>query len=325
MGKFFAQRLGLIILSTQISAVHASHALEIQLREQVQVIGRYYTLGELAQVQGNDLKLVQRAERIRIGRTPRVGSNGQLTRETIVNRVERAIPMLTNNVLWKGAQLSLVQSAAVKYERQKYIGSAQRFLSGWLAQHVDDYAIRATGIHKDIELPPGAVRLIPSIGPKQKISKRMCVWLDVQVNDKHYRTLQVWFEVSAMSTVIEAIRELPAGAAVHPGSVRHAVADIAKVSGSPLQGLEELTGQRLTRKLSRGEVITSELLEPLPLVNKGQKVQVQASVGNVSLTVQGRALEDGYRGDRIRLERLDGHDRYAAVVIDNGLVSVDGD
>lgn len=298
--------------------------LEIDLREQVQLEQRYYTLADIAVLRGTDQALVKRLERVRLGRTPRAGYSAEIDQQQIARRLDRVIPGISQHIAWPGARSATLGSTKVAYSKDRYVAVAQRYLSGQLEKRFIDHSVRPTGDYRALILPPGEVQLTPSLCSVDKVRKRSCVWIDVSVDGEHYRTLPVWFDVSVFANVLELKRELPAGAVVHPQWVRTRLRDVANVPGSPLQSLDQISDRRATRALSDGAILTIENFEPLPPVVKGQQVTVQSSVGNITLTARARALEDGYAGEAIRLERLDGAASYVAVVIDDGLVSVRG-
>jgi flagella basal body P-ring formation protein FlgA len=107
--------------------------------------------------------------------------------------------------------------------------------------------------------------------------------------------------------------------------LRKTMRDIAALSGEPVVALAAIEGKRVIRDLPGGAVLTQAALQPVPDVVKGQKLQVKASVGKVTLVAMVRALEDGNRGDPVRVERLDGSDDFMVRVLDPGLAVVEED
>ncbi len=297
--------------------------LTIDLRGQVELERRHYTLGDLAMIHAVDPALVQRMQRLQLGRTPRAGYSAVVNRGQIERRLERAIPDISQHIVWTGTEATTLQSAKVAYSETRYVTSARRYLSKQLSRRFSDHNIRITGAYKALLLPPGKVQLSPSLC-SARIRKRSCIWIDVSVNGKHYRTIPVWFDVSVFANVLELTQALPAGAVVHDKWVQTRLRDVANVPGLPLQSLNQISGQRLVRSINSGTVLTRENFEPLPPVVKGQQVSVHSSVGSVTLIARARALEDGYPGRPVRLERLDGTDRYIGTVIDYGVVAVGG-
>lgn len=66
-----------------------------------------------------------------------------------------------------------------------------------------------------------------------------------------------------------------------------------------LKDPEEALGKRPTRFLRAGAVLTDAVLDVVPLIQRGQQVEILAQVGDVSVSTPGIARSDGRRGDLI--------------------------
>lgn len=60
-----------------------------------------------------------------------------------------------------------------------------------------------------------------------------------------------------------------------------------------------LSGTRTRRIVVQGSILYQDLLEPVPLVMQGDRVNVRVRAGSVTLTAEGVAREDGNKGDVI--------------------------
>ena len=226
---------------------------------------------------------------------------------------------------WKGAIETNVQSRYRRFERQAYLDAAQQQIDAWLGMRYQEFFAEPVGNYDDLQLPEGKVSIRAEVARRDRASKRMSVWIDLMIDDAHYTTLPVWFGVTANAEAYELQRDLPAGTSLKPEMLKKTKRDLAAVNGEPVVALSAVEGQRLMRDLPGGTVLTKGLLQPVPDVVKGQKLQVKASVGSVTLIAMARALEDGNRGDPIRVERLDGSDNYMARILDVGLAIVEED
>jgi flagellar basal body P-ring formation protein FlgA len=317
----------IIMLVTVTTAVVGSASIpevEISLRDTVRLAERTFTLRDIADLNGSNTNLVSRLERVLMGRTPRAGVSAQIDRDAIAARIDRLLPGISKRVSWTGAPQTRVQGRYQRFDRQGYIDAAQLRLDGWLGERYDNFSAIPAGHYEDMPLPFGKVRLHAEVAKRERVSKRMCVWVDLLVDEQRYSSIPVWFGVSAKAQVYELKRPLSAGARLVPAMLQKNKRDLAYVSGAPVTELAVIEGQRLIRDLPEGTVLTEEVLEPVPDVVKGQELQVRASVGKVVLTTVARALEDGNRGEPIRVERLDGSDNYIARVLDIGLAVVEG-
>ncbi|MES9851142.1 MAG: flagellar basal body P-ring formation chaperone FlgA [Candidatus Thiodiazotropha sp. L084R] len=316
----------MLALTATANAVNAQKpGVVISLRAEANIEGRTYTLGDIAHLEGADENQVSRLKRVLIGKTPRAGVSARVSREAIAMRINRLLPGLSKKVTWTGTHLSLVQGSHHRFDKKTYVSSAQKHLNDWLGKLYDNYAIAPVGKYDDLQLPSGKVSLEAEIAKRDRVKKRMCVWIDLLVDDQQYNTVPVWFDVTVKTEVLELRHDFSAGDRLVQGMLHKQEHDLTTVSGTPVTDITILEGQRLIRDLPMGTVLTEEVIQPIPAVIKGQKVLVKTSVGNVTLTVRARALEDGNEGDPVRVERLDGRDSYMARVLGNGFAVVGGD
>jgi flagella basal body P-ring formation protein FlgA len=318
--------VGLLLITCGVGAEpKLSGIIEIDLRDQVRLEGRTFTLGDIAKLDGMDSRLVSRLKRVLLSRTPRAGVSAQIDRVDVASRIDRLLPGVSKRVVWKGATQTRVQARYRRFGRQGYLDSAQHYLENWLGERFEDFVAKPVGSYEDLELPTGNVTMRAEVAHRDRLSKRMCVWIDLMIDEAHFNTLPVWFDVTAYAEVFELQRDLSAGTQLKPEMLMKAKHDLATVSGEPVVVLAAIDGQRLIRDLPGGSVLTETVLQSVPDVVKGQKLQVKASVGRVTLIALARALQDGNRGDPIRVEKLDGSDKYMARVLDTGLAVVEED
>jgi flagella basal body P-ring formation protein FlgA len=299
--------------------------IEINLREEVRLSGRTFTLSDIAVVKTPNTMLSKRLSGIMLGRIPRAGVTAKLNRADISDRIKRSLPDIAESITWSGSRQTHVQGHYHLYKKQSYIKAAQAHFENWLNDRFSDYHVKPVGQYKDLEIPDGEISVQAEVSQKVSVNKRMCVWIDLFVNNKHYNTLPVWFHVVAKTDVYELSRKLPSKTPIIPDMLQKTVHDITTISGVPVTNLSMIKGKRLSKDLPEGSVLTHTVLQSIPDVEKGEQVKVKASVGKVTLVAKARALEDGNRGDSIRVERLDGSDSYIARVLGSGLAVVEGD
>lgn len=92
-------------------------------------------------------------------------------------------------------------------------------------------------------------------------------------------------------------------------------------------GTSSLEGLRTRQIIPRGSILYEDLLEPIPLVQRGDRVSVRVQSGGVLLLTEGTARDDGENGDFVTVElgnrrdkvrgRIDG-ERLVTVLLDAG-------
>ncbi len=67
---------------------------------------------------------------------------------------------------------------------------------------------------------------------------------------------------------------------------------------------ELLLGKKLKKSLKKGTIIKDKYLKKDWLVHKNQKIEIENQVGSIKVTMQGIALSNGLKGDRILVKNL---------------------
>jgi flagella basal body P-ring formation protein FlgA len=304
------------------NAGETDQKITIDLKETAVVESDKYMLSDIATIRAKDHKLRQKLESLVIGEAPRVGYVDRVRKRDLLPRIERHMPGLHDNIEWKGADFSNVESVGVAFENQKVIGAAEHKLRQWLSRRYGNFTVKATGKHDDLYLPKGDVRLNPHLKDKERLNKRMNVWVDVFVGGRHYQSIPVWFAVSVEAPVLVATKEAKRGNKIIDNYVAEDVVDIATVSGTPAKE-DGIANKRLKKDVKPGDVITRESLEDIPDVTKGTPVTVEASSGSVTIRSVAIALSDGMLGDTIEVRKPDTEIEYQVTVIGKNLVSAD--
>ena len=107
------------------------------------------------------------------------------------------------------------------------------------------------------------------------------------------------FRVRVTGEVLVARRRLRRHETLAPTDVALETREIADLRGRPLRSLGHLAGYRAARSAVPGAVVSTDWLEPIPAVARGQLITVEASVGAVRASARVTALANGKVGDLI--------------------------
>lgn len=151
-------------------------------------------------------------------------------------------------------------------------------------------------------LPPhreGAIRFEPSHLSKREPTGRFFVALRVYDGARLLGTARVDLEGEWSGTVLTTRTALMRKTVPGPESV-----DAMPYQGTPPPGA--LTrwpeGYRIRQPVGSGKVLTRADIEPIPLVNAGDRVRVVLTWGPLSIATDGIARSQGALGDRVRVE-----------------------
>ena len=76
-------------------------------------------------------------------------------------------------------------------------------------------------------------------------------------------------------------------------------------------------GKRAKRRLLKGRVLTSSMLETIPVVERGHQLRVHVYSKNLSLILPGIACESGGNGDIIKIRNPQSGSYFKAVIQDS--------
>jgi len=130
----------------------------------------------------------------------------------------------------------------------------------------------------------------------------------------------VSMEVIAPVVVVREV--LQRGAVIGPEHVGLEERETGALRRNFYQSLEEVMGLRLRRNLSPGTVLEPGHLEIRRLIERGQRIRLLAQGEAVSVSMAGKALENGARGQRIRVENLSSGKELEGVVTGEGTVEI---
>ena len=76
------------------------------------------------------------------------------------------------------------------------------------------------------------------------------------------------------------------------------------LSNGGFSEVKPILGKKLKRSLKKGSILKEKHLMKDWLVHKNQKIEIENQVGSIKVTMQGLALSNGLKGDRIFVKNL---------------------
>lgn len=315
----------LIALQAWALAAQAETALSLRLLDSVKVNAAQYRLADIAEIQTDDAALKHELNEMKIGEAPRLGYVERITRESVLALIANRQPALRGHIGATGSEYTDVRSAGTLLVLQPYVDQAGALLLSKLREDRSDikkFDIQVvSGVH-DMTIPLGAVNVTPRINANTKLNKRLCAWLDITVEGKHYQTLPVWFSVKAYKPVLVTKRPAKVHQILRPDDVSIQTQDMAAAPNALTDFTALPTAQWLKRPLAQGAVLAADDLEEMPLVQGGQNVRVTLAMGPVYIETEGVAQIYGHMGDIVRVQNTQTKGIYAARVTGVGAVTV---
>ncbi len=90
--------------------------------------------------------------------------------------------------------------------------------------------------------------------------------------------------------------------------------DISLLTGKPIDPAEDILDHRSRVFIKEGDILRKEMIEPIPVVNKGDSIVLHAGKNGVDVTVDCIARQEGCIGDVISVQSV--NKLYKAKIID---------
>ena len=97
---------------------------------------------------------------------------------------------------------------------------------------------------------------------------------------------------------------------------------LARLAGNSLTDAEQLVGHMAKRPLKAGQVLRTSDVAVSPIIHKNDLIRIVVQTGAMTLSVQGKAMQDAALGQTIRVINVNSNRQLSGTVVDAGTVAV---
>lgn len=314
--------LVVFVATLALAQVARAEQAVIKLKSHVSVSADSYMLADIAEVVSQDNKFKNELLDLRIGVAPRLGYRSYVSRQQLAHQLALTMPDLRGKLSWEGAKTVTIDTHGISFNRKIMVEEAERALKGELLKRYAQVELQPVAGDEIIMLPEGKVDFSVRLDEKLPTAKRMCVWVDVSVNNKFYLSVPQWFAIRAFADVLVAKAEIQTRALLMADKFVVVRRDVTALAGAPVSPHVDLSHLRLKGSLLAGAPLLESGLEVQPAVMRNQEVTVSFKNESINLETRGVALADGTLGGNVKIRSISGGEAFAATVIAPGLVAV---
>ena len=132
----------------------------------------------------------------------------------------------------------------------------------------------------------------------------------------------VFGTVHEMAQVPVPTRLISAGEIIAADDLEWQPVHLARLSGNSLTDAQQLVGHMAKRPLKAGQVLRQTDVAVAPVVKKNDLIRMVVNTGQMTLSVQGKAMQDGALGQTIRVVNVNSNRQLSGTVVDAGTVTV---
>lgn len=286
----------MLLILTHCPAVSASTAT-IAVRLDSKVHGPYLSLGEIAEVDGENRERVKQLRELKLGEAPAPGTTWYMTPELLEPKLA-ATQADFSEIAWK-VPASFKISALSQCVSGKSIGElAQAYLSRVSV----GASLSMVELPMDVQAPEGKLELSADLAGPIRYNSPTIVNVSIRADGVGFVKVPVQFEVKRYLDVVVATVGMSAGEFVPAQSVRLERLNAGKLPPGYATELNKVIGLQLRYAVAPGTVLGERnVMRPI-LVKRGEVIRLLARVGTLEVAALGVALSGGASGDLIRVQ-----------------------
>lgn len=144
----------------------------------------------------------------------------------------------------------------------------------------------------------------------------------VRCNGSKPWKLYVPVKVALIESVVVSRRPLVRGQTLRAADVMLSEMDVSRLRKAYFTRIDDVVGLRSKRSVSAGSTLHAGLLKREKLVKRGSQVEIVAAGDGLDVRMQGKAMADGGRGDRIKVKNLNSGRIVTGTVAGPGVIQV---
>ena len=294
-----------------------AQGLTIVIAPESIVSGQHFTLGDIADISGNDPDRITQLRQIRLGNTPSPGRSFVFSQEILGIRLQAARVDLTG-IAWKIPPQFRITAASQALDGQLLLAEAEQYLKSRLTGA--DVVIAPINQPGAVLLPPGDITYTMELPYGVKYNSPTTISIGIQVAGQPFTVAQLRFSVNRYEQVAVATRALAAGELLTADSISFERRDIGRMPPGYFTNPDKLLGLTVKRQLAPGTAITDSMLAKPVLIRRGQTVTIVAKIGGIEVNAPGIALQSGSESQFIRVKNAGSNKIITGQIVDETTV-----
>lgn len=198
----------------------------------------------------------------------------------------------------------------------------ERWLDTTLGAGARDAELRSVELSSPVLVPLGAWDARVVTAPRDSVSGTVRLQLEISAGERAPRMVWVTADVARWVPVVVARRALERGEIIAPSDVELDRRELSTLPRDISTSLDDVVGAAVRQAVVPFSPLRRDQLASVPVVRRGDAVQIVAQHGGLRLTAAGEVRQDGGRGDQVRVINRASQRELLARVVNGTTVEV---
>ncbi|MFA5928594.1 MAG: flagellar basal body P-ring formation chaperone FlgA [Candidatus Margulisiibacteriota bacterium] len=158
--------------------------------------------------------------------------------------------------------------------------------------------------------------------PGQRLESRMVLPVTISEKKKAVKKANITLDLKVLNPVAYSSRLIYRGEIFGEDNVVFVTRNSLTLPGSVFKSLAELKDCEARYDISESRLLTGASIRKIPVLKKGSKINLVFAQGRLKVTAEGLAMQDGYIGEKIKVQNLASRKYLEGKVVDQYTVSV---
>lgn len=314
--------LAVAFMLTTAAEPTANPLTTIRVRDRVEVDGAEILLGQIAEIEGNDVRLIRQLKDILIGKAPLPGKSRLYDQNHLKMRLKQYDIDLSAVILEAPGQIE-VSRGCIRIQKQKI----EEIVSGFLLQSIPsdtkDIRIKEIRVPEEVVLSTGQISYQVTPADNQPLRGKCSLAVEFSVNGSAQKKIWTTAVIEVLGPVVVTRKPLGRYKPIDEDDIELKTMDLSGLPDDVITDPEAVLGKRTIRAIGAQVPLRADSIELPPLVKRGDLVMIIAEFKGLKITTRGQVKKKGRLGEQIPVVNLDSNKVLYARVIDANTVKVD--
>ncbi|MFQ5714620.1 MAG: flagellar basal body P-ring formation chaperone FlgA [Candidatus Scalinduaceae bacterium] len=301
----------------------SANQVEINIKDKVTLKEKTITISDISTITGDNVELVKKIGNIEIGRTPWPNNFRKIKVYFLKMRLKSSNIKLSD-VVFNGARAVTISVEATKITGAEIAQKAKEYLLSVLPAADRENAVELERVPGDQWVPRKRDEIVLDVSLVDSNKDRGNIELIVSAgsNIAPFFKTSVVFKVRVFENVVIAKRKIGRRQRLTKENIFLAKRETTKRHGLAFFSMDDLTGRVAVRTILPNAIITENIVETSPTIQKGSVVKLFIEANNFSIVTKGLAQETGRTGEVIRVRNLNSKKVIYGKVVDPERVQI---